>query len=155
VDSEPSLAQGAPQVAAPDPFFRILRTSLSPDAPVEGTMSIDGTTLFTLENPWQDNRPSVSCIPNGTYQVVLAWSNRFNRLMPRLVNVPGRTGILIHPGNTIRDTSGCILIGTIGYNGGVYNSAHAFIKFFDWFQMASRNGIVTCEIAVQNDWSAT
>jgi hypothetical protein len=50
-------------------------------------------------------------IPAGRYEIHLAWSSRFKRDLPRLVDVPGRSGILIHSGNTNVDTTGCLLPG--------------------------------------------
>lgn len=52
-----------------------------------------------------------TCIKYGQYELVLNYSTRFKRLMPRLLNVPNFRGILIHGGNTILNTEGCILIG--------------------------------------------
>lgn len=67
---------------------------------------------FTLEDPIVARPGSKPCIPYGEYPVVLAMSSRYNRIMPRLEHVPGRSGILIHTGNTEKDTTGCILVGT-------------------------------------------
>jgi hypothetical protein len=39
------------------------------------------------------------------------YAEPYNAKMPRITNVPGYDGVLIHPGNTKRDTSGCILVG--------------------------------------------
>lgn len=47
----------------------------------------------------------------GTYPVVIAYSKRFGRWLPILLAVKGRKGIRIHEGNTVQDSSGCILVG--------------------------------------------
>lgn len=52
-----------------------------------------------------------TAIPEGRYRVILTWSEVFKRLMPELSNVPGFSGVRIHPGNTDADTMGCILLG--------------------------------------------
>jgi hypothetical protein len=52
-----------------------------------------------------------TAIPYGTYQLVMSYSQRFEKYLPELLNVPGFDGIRIHPGNTELDSSGCILPG--------------------------------------------
>lgn len=52
-----------------------------------------------------------TAIPYGTYQLVMSYSQRFEKYLPELLNVPGFDGIRIHPGNTEADSSGCILPG--------------------------------------------
>lgn len=61
-----------------------------------------------------------TAIPTGIYRVKLSYSPKFSPLgfyrslgglIPRLENVNGFSGVLIHCGNTYRDTSGCILVG--------------------------------------------
>lgn len=72
----------------------------------------------TLELPWRDNRRNVSCIPEGRYRVEWSRSGRFGEVY-RVLDVPGRSGILIHPGNwagdrfmrMMSDVEGCILLG--------------------------------------------
>ena len=54
-----------------------------------------------------------TAIPRGKYRVIMAYSNRFKKRLPLLLDVPQFTGILIHSGNTVQDTSGCILVGTV------------------------------------------
>ena len=72
----------------------------------------DKVLCYTLEKPLGLNRPNLDAIPYGAYSVVLAWSPHFSAFLPKLLNVPGRTGILLHKGNTAEDTEGCILLGT-------------------------------------------
>lgn len=67
--------------------------------------------LLTLELPYRDNEPQISCIPDGRYKASLQFSQRFQRPLFRVLNVPGRTGILFHAGNTVDDIEGCILVG--------------------------------------------
>lgn len=77
-----------------------------------GRLRIGGESIPTLEPPWRDNRRLLSCIPEGTYRMEPKPSPRFKRVLWELEGVPGRSEILIHAGNTIADTAGCILVGT-------------------------------------------
>lgn len=52
-----------------------------------------------------------TAIPPGRYRVVFTYSNRFQRELPLLMQVPNFTGILIHSGNSAKDTEGCLLPG--------------------------------------------
>jgi hypothetical protein len=74
--------------------------------------------LRTCELPWRDNHRNVSCIPAGRYQVVPYHSRKFGAVW-HVLDVPGRSSILIHCGNVAGDVTlgwhthseGCILIG--------------------------------------------
>jgi hypothetical protein len=50
-------------------------------------------------------------IPAGTYKLQVGYSEKFEHNIIRLLHVPGRTNIEIHPGNTKDDARGCILVG--------------------------------------------
>lgn len=69
-----------------------------------GYILVDGTVYHTLEN-------QAAQIPAGTYQVNWEPSPRFGRETYRLVSVPGRSGILIHPANFQHELDGCIALG--------------------------------------------
>ena len=76
-----------------------------------GEMRIGGELLcVTCEDPWNNNQPRISCIPAGEYTCIPHNSLKYQNVW-EVTNVPGRTAILIHNGNTIRDTEGCILVG--------------------------------------------
>ncbi len=66
--------------------------------------------LLTLEREWKDNLPNTSCIPAGLYQCRRVQSPRFGSTF-EVCGVEGRSAILFHAGNTIRDSRGCILLG--------------------------------------------
>ncbi len=64
----------------------------------------------TLELPWLDNEPYISCIPLGKYLGVKRTSARFGDHL-HILDVPERSLILVHYGNYFRDTEGCALVG--------------------------------------------
>jgi len=66
----------------------------------------------TLELPWLNNQPNISCIPKGTYDVTWTFSPRKMRFTYRVQNVPGRLGILFHSANYFYDLLGCIALGS-------------------------------------------
>lgn len=76
----------------------------------KGLLEVGDKTFFTIERPWLANRRMESCIPTGSYVCSLVNSPRFGRVYG-VKNVPGRSHILIHAGNTPVDTNGCILPG--------------------------------------------
>ena len=52
-----------------------------------------------------------TAIPAGRYKVIMSYSPKFKKTLPLLLNVPAFSRILIHAGNTAKDTQGCILCG--------------------------------------------
>ena len=86
-------------------------------------------------------KPSITAIPRGTYEVTLdVYSPKFgsksfykevcNGKLPRLLNVKGFDGILIHAGNTDKDTAGCLLVGVNKVKGQVINSRETFRELY-------------------------
>jgi hypothetical protein len=78
-----------------------------------GVLVFPSAVFHTLELPWRDNERAVSCIPVGTYESIYLSqsSSRKYKSVYHLRSVPGRSGILIHNGNIVEHTDGCILIG--------------------------------------------
>lgn len=81
-----------------------------------------------------------TAIPRGTYKVVIDYSPRFNRDLPRLMDVPGFSGVRIHPGNDSDDTEGCLLPGSTYGVDFVYNSRATFNKLFDILEHSYDSG---------------
>ncbi|MDC0003784.1 DUF5675 family protein [Porticoccaceae bacterium] len=78
-----------------------------------GRLVFGNKVLYTMERPWLGNMRSQSCIPLGSYDVSYlpkSYSGKY-RDVYHIQEVGGRTGILIHKGNLVADTTGCVLIG--------------------------------------------
>ena len=70
---------------------------------VRGVMRLGAQEVATLEN--EDY-----IIPCGTYPIAVTWSPKFKRMLPILLNVPGRSGIRVHRGTKPEHSRGCILV---------------------------------------------
>ena len=101
-----------------------------------------------------------TAIPTGTYKVRMDiispkyskkdWyvKNCHQSRMPRLENVPGYEGVLIHPGNSSEDTEGCILVGKNKMKGMVVNSKETFLQLYSKMYAAYKRGekiVITIE----------
>jgi len=71
---------------------------------------MDHEPIYTLENPWLDNKHIISCIPSDSY-VCSPYNGTKYKDVYKLEGVPLRSDILVHNGNTEKDTNGCILLG--------------------------------------------
>ncbi len=72
---------------------------------VLGVLTENGKKICdTLENKQH-------LIPELIYRIQVTRSPKFKRLLPELCQVPNRTGIRIHAGNTAKDSTGCVLVG--------------------------------------------
>lgn len=97
-----------------------------------GMLFIDGVYFCdTLEDKIREKKiMHETCIDAGTYEVVINYSTRFKRQMPLLINVPKFIGIRIHLGNTIANTSGCILLGRNDFDDKIVLSKETFNDFY-------------------------
>ena len=75
--------------------------------------------------------PKETAIPASSYRLIITHSERFDRPLMLLVDVPGFSGIRIHPGNTAADTEGCLLPGLTFAGGQVMQSKPAVEKWQD------------------------
>ena len=96
-------------------------------------------------------KPSITAIPRGTYEITLdVVSPKYSKIqfykdicngkVPRLKNVKGFDGILIHAGNTDKDSSGCLLVGQNKVKGQVVNSKETFKQLYKLLQDGKSRG---------------
>lgn len=74
--------------------------------------------------------PGKTAIPSGLYRVAIDMSRRFQRMMPRILDVPGYKGILIHNGKNSEHTEGCVLVGRTREKSAIGESRLAFDDLF-------------------------
>ena len=99
-----------------------------------------------------------TAIPTGTYKVAMnitspkysavAWYYKLCQgKMPRLLNVPGFEGILVHPGSTALDSAGCLLVGKNSKVATLTESKATFEKLYKKMKAAYDKGEkITIEI---------
>ena len=85
--------------------IRLTRTSKDGKA-VRGLMRVDEREIATIEN--EDY-----IIPAGIYPIAVTWSPKFKRMLPLVLNVPGRSGIRFHRGTKPEHSRGCILVSAV------------------------------------------
>ena len=135
-----------------------------------GELYIDGKFFSnTLEDPDRGLASTMSlteikakkikgdtAIPTGTYKITLdIVSSKYSNFskypyvkfckgkMPRLLNIPGYEGVLIHAGNTQKDTEGCLLVGENKVVGKVINSQVTWKKLYEILQKDKNNLSIT------------
>ena len=78
-----------------------------------------GLKLYTIERPWLNNEPFVSCVPEGVY--TLEYHRYKGKLdtwalvgdtVSHFPSDKARNLILIHPANKVHELQGCIATGT-------------------------------------------
>lgn len=121
---------------------------------------------FTMEDPYQAQKIQGNTrIPAGKYELVLrAEGGKYRQYLDRfgvwqkpgmlwVKDVPGFEWILIHPGNTAKDTEGCLLVG-MGFDWrgqSVTDSVTAYTEVYSEIEEALTNGVrVTIEY-IDND----
>lgn len=107
---------------------------------VTGRLFLDGKFIYdwyTLERPDLNNQQGISCVLAGLYDIELKYSPHFKRIMPHLINVPGREGILIHWANWPKQLEGCIAVGHTRSENAIGDSVKAFNELFTLMQSAN------------------
>lgn len=135
------------------------RFNYGPDGTFGTLVLPSGLMLYTVEKPWEGNRPFESCIPEGIYPLGLRESPVVKRTSRgkysegwEVQDVPDREFIMLHPANWPFDVEGCIGPG-FGYQviqdrmgkhrNAVTQSQDAFVKLMEDL---SRSSYWTLEI---------
>lgn len=120
----------------------VKRVALKPDYTI-GKLYVNGEYVSdTLEDAVRDTKIyGKTAIPCGTYRITMdvvsprfkdrSWAKPYGGKLPRLIDVPNYEGVLIHVGNTDKDSSGCLLVGKNTVVGMVTDSTNTFNMLMD------------------------
>lgn len=96
-----------------------------------------------------------TAIPKGTYQITLdvvspkfkdrSWATFCEGKLPRLLDVPGFEGVLIHTGNEASNSFGCLLVGQKTKDGWISNSTQTFKNLYYKLKQATDQITITIE----------
>lgn len=67
----------------------------------------------------------ITAIPSGFYKLTVNQSPKFKRMLPRILDIKGFDGVLLHRGNSANDSLGCILIGYKKGENSIFESTKA------------------------------
>lgn len=128
--------------------LKLYRKIFTDDSTI-GELFIDGVFFcYTLEDKVRPVKiKNITAIPNGTYDVIINFSNRFQKYMPLLLNVPNYEGIRIHSGNKSADTEGCILVGGTKTTDFIGNSRVTFSKLMTKLKAVEKKEKIKITIA--------
>ena len=112
-----------------------------------GTLTIDDWHCVTVERPWLQNAPNISCIPVGRYALRLRDSGVVERSTHgafdrgwEVCDVVDRSYIMLHPGNTMDDLEGCIAVGReLGFINGKWAVTDSQATFSDLMARLARD----------------
>lgn len=93
-----------------------------------------GETLEDVDRFLEDGGKKVqddTAIPRGKYRVTTSFSQRFQKLMPEVHDVPGFSGVRIHGGNTESNTHGCPLLGQYRTADGIRDCAGVNLRLMN------------------------
>ena len=106
----------------------LIRDTFS-DKSIIGKLYLNGEFIaHTLELPWKNNQKGISCVPKGVYNCRVRYAEESaSRDYTHLIveDVPDRTYILFHRGNSAKDSRGCILTGMMRGDDVIYQSTNA------------------------------
>lgn len=121
--------------------LRLERDEVTTEATIGKLYVDEAFECYTLEDiPRDEKIKHQTCIPTGTYRIVINHSPAFGRELPLLLNVPEFEGIRIHAGNTKDHTSGCILVGKTRGTDRIGESKAALEILFAKIQSALKRG---------------
>ena len=89
-----------------------------------------------------------TAIPTGTYEIDMntispkfqarSWAKPYGGKLPRLLNVPGYEGILIHPFNSAAESLGCIGVGKNSIKGMITDSSRTFMSLMSKYLLPAK-----------------
>lgn len=86
-----------------------------------------------------------TAIPLGKYDLALTYSNRFQKYMPQVLNVPAFEGVRIHSGNKAENTEGCLLVGFEKGENFIGKSKDAFNYLYNRLRSYEKKEKITIE----------
>lgn len=99
--------------------LKLVRTLLA-DTYTEGELYIDGKFFCHVVEDKVRAKAGLwnrlvkvyaeTAIPYGRYQVLVTWSNRFNRMLTAILNVKDFEGVRIHNGTSAKSSAGCPIV---------------------------------------------